>query len=129
MRDIETRSDIEKLMQSFYKKALADDVIGFIFTDVARLDLEHHLPIIADFWENVLFNTGVYSRNAMAPHFDLNTKIKFQPQHFERWLLLFTETVKEIFSGAKADIAIARAKSIAAIMQLKLSEANKFKIQ
>ena len=121
MREIENRSDIEKLMKSFYKKALTDDVIGFIFTDVARLDLEHHLPIITDFWENVLFSTGVYSRNAMAPHFDLNTKIKFQSQHFERWLKLFTETVQENFSGARADLAIVRAKSIAAIMQLKLS--------
>jgi hemoglobin len=109
MRDIETRSDIEKLMQSFYEKVLKDDVIGFIFTDVARLDLKHHLPIITDFWENVLFNTGVYSRNAMAPHFNLNAKIKFQPQHFERWLKLFCETVNENFSGARADLAITRA--------------------
>lgn len=128
MRDIETRNDIEKLMHSFYEKALTDDVIGFIFTDIARLNIEHHLPIITDFWENVLFNAGTYSRNAMAPHFSLNTKIKFQPQHFERWLSLFTETVQENFSGARADLAIARAKSIAAIMQLKLSEANKLKI-
>jgi hemoglobin len=129
MRDIETRSDVENLMQSFYRKALADDVIGFIFTDIARLNLEHHIPIITDFWENILFSTGVYSRNAMTPHFDLNTKIKLQPQHFERWLKLFTETVCENFSGAKADLAVARAKSIAAIMQLKLSEVNKLKLQ
>jgi hypothetical protein len=37
--------------------------------------------------------------------------------------------VHENFSGVRADLAIARAKSIAAIMQLKLSEANKFKVQ
>ncbi len=69
MRDIETRDDIELLMQAFYKKVMKDEMIGFIFTDVAQLDLAHHLPIITDFWENVLFNSGIYNRNAMLPHF------------------------------------------------------------
>jgi len=53
MRDIETRDDIELLMQAFYKKVMKDEMIGFIFTDVAQLDLAHHLPIITDFWGNV----------------------------------------------------------------------------
>ena len=55
MRDIETRQDIEKLMIAFYSKAISDEVIGYIFTEVAKIDLSHHLPIIADFWEMVLF--------------------------------------------------------------------------
>src|SRR3954447_25201555 len=105
MRDIETRDDIQLLMQEFYKKVMRDDMIGFIFTDVARLDLLHHLPIITDFWENVLLNTGVYTRNAMTPHFILNEKVNLQPQHFERWLFLFNETIKENFSGKRADLA------------------------
>ena len=122
MKDIETRGDIELLMQEFYKKVMHDEIIGFIFTDVAHLDLNHHLPIITDFWENVLLNTGVYTRNAMTPHFKLNEQVNFQPQHFERWLLLFNETVKENFSGKLADLACTRAKSIASIMQIKLQE-------
>jgi len=124
MRDIETRDNIELLMQAFYKKVMKDEMIGFIFTDVAQLDLAHHLPIITDFWENVLFNSGIYTRNAMLPHFKLNEQVNFKPEHFERWLSLFDETVKENFSGKRADLACARAKSIAAIMQVKLQQIN-----
>lgn len=124
MRDIETRDNIELLMQAFYKKVMKDEMIGFIFTDVAQLDLAHHLPIITDFWENVLFNSGIYNRNAMLPHFKLNEQVNFKPEHFERWLCLFNETVKENFSGNRADLACARAKSIAAIMQIKLQQIN-----
>lgn len=49
MKDIETRADIDRLMVKSYERAIADNVIGYIFTDVARLDLKHHLPVIGDF--------------------------------------------------------------------------------
>ena len=125
MKDIETRADIENLMRAFYKRVFKDNVIGFIFTEVARMDLEHHLPIITDFWENVLFNTGTYKRNAMEPHFILNRQVQFQPEHFERWLFLFCGTVNEHFYGPLAELACSRAKSIAVIMQMKLTQINK----
>ena len=41
-------------MRAFYGKAMSDPVIGWLFTDVARLDLEAHVPQIASFWETVL---------------------------------------------------------------------------
>jgi len=47
--DIETRADIDDLMNRFYTRAINDETIGYIFTDVAKLDLEHHLPVIGDF--------------------------------------------------------------------------------
>src|SRR6476646_5015399 len=97
MRDIETREDIEYLMDAFYKKVMKDEVIGFMFTEVAILDLSHHIPIITDFWENVLLNTGTYGRNAMEPHFRLNAKEKFLPKYFERWLQLFRTQCGRIF--------------------------------
>jgi len=128
MKDIETRSDIETLMRAFYKRVFTDKVIGFIFTDVAHMDLEHHLPIITDFWENVLFNTGVYKGNPMEPHFDLNQKVPFEAEYFERWLSLFCETVNENFCGEYANLACMRAKSIAAIMQSKLALINQGKL-
>jgi len=128
MNDIETRDDIELLMREFYKKVMNDEKIGFIFTNVALLDLKHHLPIITDFWENVLFDTGKYTRNAMIPHFKLNEQVNFQPQHFERWLFHFNETVKETFYGKVAELACTRAKSIAAIMQIKLQQTNESKL-
>ena len=55
--DIETREDCERLVRAFYGRALTDPIIGFIFTDVAKLDLEAHVPTITSFWETVLLGS------------------------------------------------------------------------
>jgi hemoglobin len=49
-KDIENREDLLLLMQEFYKKLLTDDSINYLFIDVAKIDLPHHLPILVDFW-------------------------------------------------------------------------------
>jgi len=53
-RDIENRADCEALVRAFYARAFEDPLIGWLFTDVARLDLEAHVPRITSFWETVL---------------------------------------------------------------------------
>jgi hemoglobin len=123
-KDIENREDIDLLMQSFYSKAMTDELIGYIFTDVAKLDLEHHLPIIGDFWETLLFRTGDYARygrNPLQIHGQLNRKTLLQPAHFRRWLKLFETSVDELFSGMRADFIKMRAEAIANRMQNFLS--------
>ncbi|PYS99743.1 MAG: hypothetical protein DMF63_10475 [Acidobacteria bacterium] len=119
MKDVESRTDIDRLMNVFYERALGDSVIGYIFTDVAKLDLEHHLPIIGDFWESLLFGTPTYQkhgRNPMLVHKELHAKSPLTPQHFERWLELFTATIDDLFAGENADHLKVRAGAIAARM-------------
>ena len=116
MKDIETREDIDALMQEFYKRALADEKIGFIFTDVMKLDLEHHLPIIGDFWESLLLGAGKYQkhgRNPMQVHEEINRKVELNHEHFVRWLEIFGSVVDEMFEGDLADQAKMRANAIA----------------
>ena len=38
--DIQNREDIDSLMKAFYSRAIGDEVIGYIFTDVAKIILE-----------------------------------------------------------------------------------------
>ena len=125
MRDIETREDLEEILFSFYSKALADNVIGHIFTDIAKLDLAEHLPVITDFWEMLLFGNGnfqkKYGRSPMQKHVELNEKIRLEKLHFERWLKLFSETIDENFQGFYAGLAKQRAVSIAQTMILKFT--------
>lgn len=118
-RDIESRDDIETLMKGFYDRMIRDNVIGFIFTHYAKLDLESHLPIVADFWETVLFQKSVYKRGpkAMEVHLDLNKTVALRKQHFIRWLYIFHNTVDEFFEGVKAEKAKERSSSIAKLMQ------------
>lgn len=119
-KDIATRADIEYLIQSFYEKALIDETIGFIFTDIAKIDLESHLPHLFDFWENILLKPNGYKRNVLKVHVDLNEKAKLSPAHFERWLDLFSTTVDDLFQGIIANSAKNKALSIATVMQTKL---------
>jgi hemoglobin len=114
--DIENRIGIDRLMRVFYEKALVDDVIGYIFSDVAHLDLESHLPVIGDFWETMLFQKGDYAahgRNPMEVHRQLHLKSAFKPEHFERWLKLFVLCVDGEFSGERAEFIKMRARAIA----------------
>lgn len=125
MRDIETRKDIEQLVKDFYEKAVADEEIGYIFTDVAGINLEHHLPVIADFWEMLLLGTvnfqAKHRRSPMQTHHALNDKERLRLDHFSRWVELFCETVDEKFAGETANLAKLRALSIAETMRMKFS--------
>lgn len=115
-KDIETRNDIDLLMNEFYTRAIDDETIGYIFTDVARLDLEKHLPIIGDFWESLLLGAKNYQqhgRNPLQIHGELNEKTPLRPEHFRRWLKIFFETVDENFAGKRAEFAKSRAEAIA----------------
>jgi hemoglobin len=120
MNDIQNRDDIETLLRKFYEKAFKDDVIGFYFTEVAKLDLEKHLPVISDFWETVLFGVAKYKNNAIAVHNPLHAIHAFEDKHFERWIELFTATIAENFEGDTAELAKQRARSIATVMKIKI---------
>ena len=120
MTDIQSRKDIELLMQEFYTSLLKDDSISYIFTDVAKIDLEDHLPTICDFWETILLKSTVYKKDVLEVHVNLNDMEKLTKEHFHTWLHHFNSTVDHHFFGIKADLIKMRAQSIAIVMQTKL---------
>jgi hemoglobin len=101
--DLAGRAEIELLVNTFYEKVRRDEVLGFIFNDVARTDWVAHLPKMYDFWETVIFRTGGYSGNPLAAHARLVPLTKMGRGQFDRWLGLFKSTVDELFAGAKAE--------------------------
>jgi hemoglobin len=112
--DIENRDDCERLVRAFYTRALSDPVIGFIFTDVAHLDLEAHVPRITSFWETILLRAQSYSGGAFRPHVIIHAQVPLRRGHFERWLWLWSATVDELFAGPRAELAKAHATRVAA---------------
>jgi len=122
--DITSREDIEKLIRQFYGKVLEDESIGFIFTDVAKINWEKHIPVIVDFWETILLDNPVYKKNAMEVHYELNRKIQLTAAHFHSWMQLFSSTVDELFEGKIATLAKTRAKAIGDVMLFKMSAGN-----
>lgn len=122
MHDIQDEKDIALLIDAFYKKVIVDPVIGFLFTDIVALSWEQHIPIMNDFWSSLLLGTGSYRRNPMIKHLDLDRKVALTTVHFERWLLLWEQTLHEHFQGPNADHALQRAKHIASVMQHKIEQ-------
>ena len=121
-KDIENRDDLLLLIQEFYKKLLADNSINYFFTDVAKINIAEHFPVLVNFWDTILFQSGTYQKNAMQPHMNLHQKSPMEKQHFETWLRYFKETVDELFTGDNAFIIKERAVSIATVMQIKTKQ-------
>lgn len=120
-QDLKDRSDVDELVAAFYTEVFADPLIGSIFTEVAKVDPVRHLPIMGDFWETVLFGTGVYRRNALQVHKVLHARTPLAPEHFARWLELWNRAVRERFAGVKADLALVQAERIAGSIQRRLA--------
>ena len=118
--DIETRSDCERLVRAFYGRALEDSIIGWIFVDVARLDLEPHVPQITAFWETILLGAQSYSGGAFRPHAEIHARVTLRAGHFERWLGLWRATVDELFAGERAELAKAHAERVARAFHARL---------
>lgn len=121
MKDIENRQDIEKLFTIFYEKVFVDEVIGYFFTEVAKTNIETHLPHIADFWEMVLFQKEGYSKNVLQVHQHLHEQSQMSAAHFHRWIKIFYETVDAHFEGEYAEKAKQRGLSVATVIQTKLA--------
>jgi hemoglobin len=113
MKDIETRNDIIHLVDSFYDKAKADELLGPVF---AHLDWPKHLPTMYNFWSSMIFGENSYQGNPFQKHIPL----KINATHFERWLSLFHETVDQNFEGFNSVEIKSRAQSIARLFQHRL---------
>lgn len=118
--DIASRDDIVRVLRDFYAAAFADDLLGPVFLDVARMDLEAHLPRLADFWEVALLRSGSYRGNALAPHRTLHEQFPLTAAHFERWTALWAVAVETTFSGPVARRAVVNAERIAWAMRARL---------
>jgi hemoglobin len=118
--DIKNRQDIKILVDAFYRKVETDPVIGYLFTKVANVNWENHLPIMYDFWDNILFHTGNFEGNPMMKHRVLNQKSPLTETHFKHWNKLWKKTVDDLFEGAKASEVKIRADSISKMMMNKV---------
>lgn len=120
MKDIQTKEDIKMVIDYFYEMAKNDDLIGSYFIEKFTVVWEHHLPIMYDFWENVLFFTGKYSGNPMEIHQHIHQKFPLTESDFDRWLALFKKAVDTFFAGPQAETIKQKALNIATVMKIKI---------
>lgn len=104
------------MVNSFYERVNADDLLSPIFNDFAGINWDSHLPRMYDFWDSILFGTAKYQGRPFPKHIPL----PIDARHFERWVGLFEQNIDLQFSGPNAEEAKNRARSIARIFQSKL---------
>lgn len=120
--DVESRGDCERLVRAFYGRAMTDPIIGYIFVDVAKLDLVEHIPVITSFWETMLLGHRTYAGGAFGVHQQLHARAPLRAEHFTRWLSLWTTTVDELFAGPRAELAKAHADRVARAFLRRLTD-------
>ena len=122
MKDILNKDDLYLLVNEFYKKLLTDDRISYIFTEVVKIKLEEHLPILVTFWSQVLLGTGGYSNNLTQIHLDVNLKEHLTPELFSIWLEHFNTSVDEHFIGDNSEKIKTQALNLATVLKIKIAK-------
>jgi len=109
--------DVKLLVDTFYTKVRADELLGPIFNERIEVHWPENLGRMYTFWETTLLGNHTYFGSPFPPH----AKLPVTGEHFARWMKLFTETVDELFTGEKADEAKWRAGKMAEMFQLKIN--------
>ena len=122
MKDIENQHDLFLLVDEFYKRLLYDDAISYIFTDVVKIKIEEHLPVLVTFWSQAILGTGGYTNNLTQIHLDINRKSHLSPELFKIWLNHFDNTVDDLFVGNNAEKIKTNALNIATVLQIKIAQ-------
>ena len=114
--DIKDRSDIVCLVDAFYLSVRADEKLGHVFDDVAKVQWETHLPKLYNFWDSVIFGAGTFRGNPIAAHANLLQQTELGWPLFEHWLDLFRNTVERMYSGERAGHIVRSAEDMACVI-------------
>ncbi|MGM0506627.1 MAG: group III truncated hemoglobin [Bacteroidota bacterium] len=120
MQDIENDEDIRTLVYTFYDRIQDEERLGPIFNEVAKVDWDHHLPRMVDFWSNLIFQTRRFRGRPMQKHFPL----PIRKSDFPRWVNLFHKTVDDLFAGERAEHAKRMASQIASTFAVRMAMAD-----
>ncbi|MEZ5435571.1 MAG: group III truncated hemoglobin [Pseudomonadales bacterium] len=120
MRDIQTYEDMLHIVTEFYKKLMIDPIIGFFFTDIAKINLPEHLPKIARFWAfQILGEKAIAAMYSMCISL-LHNQAAMNEDHFHRWVFFLVQTIDHLYAGPNADMMKWKAEAIAKKMSYAL---------
>ncbi len=123
--DIQSRADIILLVDTFYQQVLIDETIGYIFTDVVKIQVEEHMPVMYDFWCSVLLREQSYQGNVMLKHIALNRRVSLTEAHFDRWVFLWNSTIQSLFEGPVVEEAKRRVDAMKQLMMFKVNQSKR----
>ena len=83
---------ISNLVETFYGAIRSDALLGPIFISHVA-DWTPHLARMKDFWASVTLESGRFRGNPMLKHIAVGG---LDNMHFDRWLVLWNETLDEV---------------------------------
>ena len=119
--DIVTINDVKLLVNNFYDKVRADELLGPIFDERIRDRWPAHLEKMYGFWQTVLLGEHTYDGTPFPPH----AQLPVGHEHFSKWMELFIASVDESFSGNTAEEARWRAGKMAELFEMKIEHYRK----
>lgn len=102
------RVGVERLVTAFYAKASVDPMLGPVFASRIT-DWPHHIVHLTSFWASVLLQEGSFNGRPGPTHRALDG---LTPAHFDRWLVLFEATLREVCEGPVIAAVMARAEAM-----------------
>jgi hemoglobin len=113
--DLDTPEEIAEMVRRFYRDVTQDDLLGPMFNEVARVNWSEHLPKLTAFWCRALLGLPGYQGNPFRAHMLVHAQRAFTPEHFDRWLSLFHETLELGWVGPNARRAGELADNVARV--------------
>lgn len=115
--DISNLEDVITLVNDFYVRVRADELLSPIFETLIQDRWEAHLEKMYKFWQTVLLHEHTYFGSPFPPH----ALMPINKLHFERWLLIFNKTVEDNFSGHLANRAKWQGERMAEVFLSKIT--------
>ncbi|WCL52694.1 group III truncated hemoglobin [Gimibacter soli] len=112
-----TDEGLARLVDAFYARVRADDMIGWVFNN-AISDWPHHLEQLSAFWSSVMLTSGRYKGRPMPAH--MKHKAHIRPEMFDRWLALWAATTNELMTPVDAAELQEKATRIGESLKLSL---------
>lgn len=122
-KDIETNQDIQLLVDTFYSEVRKDKFLGPIFESYLAGHWEEHLKLLYKFWHTITFKEMHYYGNPVPVHFSMN----LSKDHFDAWLIIWCQTVDQLFEGKRAENAKLRGKTMGAAFLEKIDKKRKMR--
>ena len=121
--DIQNRTHIRLLVETFYSKIRVHDDLGPIFNAIVT-DWESHFELLTDFWETQLFLKRKYHGNPVTAHQEVDDKVgnTVTSEHFGLWLNVWFATIDDLFEGETAWVAKNRAQKMSTMLFMKIYE-------
>lgn len=120
--DLDTRRKVHDVVVAFYREVVFDDLLSPVFGEVAEVDWGVHIPKLIDYWCQVLLGERGYNGYILGPHQAVHALVPFHAELFDRWYLLWADSIDARWAGPHAERAKTHAARIAHVLARKLTD-------